>query len=90
MIVHNVDLIIILMLKVVFVIKYVVMVKDIHLNVMMAITLMVMVAVKIVELKLDFHVLEVHQIQKTHVVQYYQLKSQYKIEDNQDYMEKLL
>jgi hypothetical protein len=78
------------MLKVVFVIKYVVMVKDIHLNVMMAITLMVMVAVKIVELKLDFHVLEVHQIQKTHVVQYYQLKSQYKIEDNQDYMEKLL
>ncbi len=74
MIVHNVDLIIILMLKVVFVIKYVVMVKDIHFNVMMVIMLIVMVVVEIVIFKLDSLALEVHQIPKILVLQFYQLK----------------
>jgi hypothetical protein len=89
MIVINVDLIIIFIQLVDFVLKSVVMVKDILLVVMMVIILMEMDVVEIVKYKSDSHVMEDHHLQKIHVHQYYQLKYHFKIEDNQDFMEKL-
>lgn len=89
MIVLNVDLIIHLILKLAFVFKYVVMEKDILQIVMMEITSMVMDAVEIVKLKSDSLAMEVLQVQKIFAVLNYQLQFQFKIEDNQDYSEKL-
>ena len=89
MIVLNVDLIIHLILKLAFVLKYVVMEKDILQIVMMEITSMVMDAVEIVKLKSDSLAMEVLQVQKILAVLNYQLQFQFKIEDNQDYSEKL-
>lgn len=89
MIVLNVDLIIHLILKLAFVLKYVVMEKDILQIVMMEITSMVMDAVEIVKLKSDSLAMEAPQVQKILAVLNYQLQFQFKTEDNQDYSEKL-
>jgi hypothetical protein len=89
MIVINVDLIIIFIQQVDYVLKYVVMEKDILLVVMMVIILMEMDVVEIVKYKLDSHVMAVHHKPKIHVHLYCQLKFHSKIEDNQDFMEKL-
>jgi hypothetical protein len=50
---------------------------------------MVMVVVEIVKFKWDFYVMEVHQILKMFVLNQFQNKLTFKIEDNQDYLEKL-
>jgi hypothetical protein len=89
MIVLNVDLIIHLILKLGFVLRYVAMEKDILQIVMMEITLMAMDAAEIVKLKSDSHAMEVLQVQKIYAVLNYQLQFQFKTEDNQDYLEKL-
>ena len=89
MIVLNVDLIIHLILKLGFVLRYVAMEKDILQIVMMEITLMAMDAAEIVNLKSDSHAMEALQVQKIYAVLNYQLQFQFKTEDNQDYLEKL-
>ena len=89
MIVINVDLIIIFIQQVDFVLKYVVMVKDILLVAMMVIILMETDVAEIVKSKLDSHVMEDHHLPKIHAHLYYQAKYHLKIEDNQDFMEKL-
>ena len=88
MIVHNVGLIIIY-IQVDFVLKYVVMEKDIHLVVMMEIIIMEMDAPMTVKFKLDSLVMEVHPILKICVQLYYQQKFHLKIEDNRDFLERL-
>lgn len=88
MIVLNVDLTILLTLKLGFVLKYVVMEKDTLQNAMMEITLMAMDAAETVKLKLDFHAMVALQAQKIFAALNYQQPSQSKIEDNQDYTEK--
>ena len=70
MIVLNVDLIIYLIQRVVFVLKFVVMERNIHLAVMMEIILMVMDAARIVMLRLDTHVMVDHQALKIPVQQF--------------------
>lgn len=88
MIVLNVDLITSLMPKLVFVMKFVVMEKDILQDVMMEITSMVTDAAEIVMLKSGSHAMEVLQAQKIPAALPYQLPFLLKIEDNQDYTEK--
>jgi hypothetical protein len=78
------------MLKLDFVLKFVVMEKDILQNVMTEITLMVMDAVKIVDSKLVSHAMEDLQALKTLVLPQFQLFFQLKTEDNQGYSEKSL
>lgn len=68
--------------------KFVVMEKDIHQNVMTEITSMVMDAVKIVKPKLVIHALEDPQALEILVPLQFQLLFLLKIEDNQDYLEK--
>lgn len=71
-----------------FVLKFVVMERDTLLNVMMETMLMVMDVQKIVTLRLDSHVMAVHQALKTAVQLFFHLSSQLKIEVNQDFMER--
>jgi hypothetical protein len=71
-----------------FVLKFVVMERDILLNVMMVTTLMVTDVQKIVTLRLDSHVMAVHQALKTAVQLFFHLSSQLKTEVNQDFMER--
>jgi len=71
-----------------FVLKFVVMERDTLLNVMMETTLMVTDAQKIVTLRLDSHVMAVHQALKTAVQLFFHLSSQLKTEVNQDFMER--
>lgn len=78
------------MLKLDFVLKFVVMEKDILQTVMTEITLMVTDAVKIVNFKLVSHVMGDLQALKTPVLLQFQLYFQLKTEDNQDYLEKSL
>jgi hypothetical protein len=89
MIVNNVDQIISFIKLVDFVLKFVVIIKDILRHVMMVTILMVMDVVEIVKFKWDFYVMEVHQILKMFVLNQFQNKLTFKIEDNQDYLEKL-
>ena len=89
MIVLNVDLIILLMLKVDFVLKFVVTEKDILQIVMMEIMLMVMDAVEIVKLKLVSHAMVVHLPQKTAALLFFLQPYQLNQEANQDFMERL-
>ena len=77
------------MLKPGFVLKFVVMEKDIHQNVMTEITSMVMDAVKIVTSKLDFHAMEVPQLQEIAALQFFHQLFPYNQEDKLDFMEKL-
>ena len=78
------------MLKLDFVLKFVVMEKDILQNVMTEITLMVTDAVKIADSKLVSHAMEDLQALKTLVLPQFQLFFQLKTEDNQGYSEKSL
>ncbi len=78
------------MLKLDFVLKFVVMEKDILQTVMTEITLMVTDAVKIVNSKLVSHAMGDLQALKTPVLLQFQLYFQLKTEDNQDYLEKSL
>jgi hypothetical protein len=89
MIVINVDLIIIFIQQVDFVLKSVVMEKDILLVVMMVIILMETDVAEIVKFKLDSHVMEDLHPQKIHVHLYYQVKYHSKTEGRPDFMEKL-
>lgn len=63
--------------------------KDTLLVVMMEITLMAMDAAEIVMLKLDTHVMVVHQAQKTAALLFFLQPFQLNQEANQDSMEKL-
>jgi hypothetical protein len=89
MIVVNVDLIMFFKLKLDYVLKYVVMEKDILQVVMMVIILMVMDVVKIVKYKLVIHVMVDQPTQEIHAQVFYQVKSHSKIKVNQDFMVKL-
>ncbi len=76
------------MLKLDFAFKFVATEKDILLNAMTEIMLMVMDAAKIVKPKLDLPAMVDLQIQKTSVVLQFQLSFQLKTEGNQDFTEK--
>ncbi len=76
------------MLKPDFVFKFVVTEKDILLNAMMEITLMVMDVAKIVKPKSDSLAMVDLQAQKTPVLLQFQLPFPSKTEDNQDFTEK--
>lgn len=71
-----------------FVLKFVVMERDTLLNVMMETMLMVMDVQKIVTLRLDSHVMAVHQALKTAVQLFSHQSSQLKTEVNQDFTER--
>lgn len=90
MIVPNADRIIICIQEADFVLKSAVMVKGTPQDVMMETTLIMMDAARIVKFKLDSLVMEAHLAARIPVPQYYLLKSHSKIEDSQDYLERLL
>ena len=87
-IVLNADQIMPLILKADFALKFAVMQRDTPQSAMTEITLMVMDAARIVELKLDFRASAVHQIQETPAALLCHLLFQLKTEVNQDYSER--
>jgi hypothetical protein len=88
MIVLNADPTTLLMLRLDFVLKSVVMERDTPLNVMMETTSTVTDVAEIVESKSDSHATEVHQLPETHAVPFSHQLFQFKTEVNQDFTER--